>query len=152
MNKQGVTGKEGEEDEWVRKQVRDSLVEKGQPPLEVGGTTNTGINATTTTSSVVNTPLAEIVTPAMYWSNQRAAEAEDYICETVYGGVDGLAYVRSLAEFVAPSQKDYPVCYFFLLAGLFPYSKTCFMRSISGLCCRYMRPVTPILVCRLPDG
>ena len=35
-----------------------------------------------------------------YWTSQRAAEAEDYIRDVVYGGVDGLAYVRSLAEFV----------------------------------------------------
>ena len=35
-----------------------------------------------------------------YWSSQRAAEAEDYLRDVVYGGVDGLAYVRSLAEFV----------------------------------------------------
>ncbi|KAF8196969.1 hypothetical protein BJ912DRAFT_1030533 [Pholiota molesta] len=32
--------------------------------------------------------------------NQRAAEAEEYIRDLVYGGVEGLAYVRSLAEFV----------------------------------------------------
>jgi bromodomain-containing protein 7/9 len=35
-----------------------------------------------------------------YWSTQRAAEAEEYIRDLVYGGVEGLAYVRSLAEFV----------------------------------------------------
>lgn len=35
-----------------------------------------------------------------YWTPQRAAEAEDYVRDVVYGGVGGLAYVRSLAEFV----------------------------------------------------
>jgi hypothetical protein len=35
-----------------------------------------------------------------YWSTRRAAEAEEYIRDVVYGGVEGLAYVRSLAEFV----------------------------------------------------
>lgn len=35
-----------------------------------------------------------------YWTLQRALEAEDYIRDIVYGGVDGLAYVRSLAEFM----------------------------------------------------
>ena len=38
-----------------------------------------------------------------YWTSQRAAEAEGYIRDLVYGGVDGLAYVRSLAEFVGDS-------------------------------------------------
>lgn len=33
-----------------------------------------------------------------YWE-QRTKQAEDYIVDVVYGGVDGLAYVRSLAEF-----------------------------------------------------
>ncbi|PPQ99835.1 hypothetical protein CVT24_009629 [Panaeolus cyanescens] len=35
-----------------------------------------------------------------YWTNQRAAEAEAYLRDMVYGGVEGYAYVRSLAEFV----------------------------------------------------
>jgi bromodomain-containing protein 7/9 len=35
-----------------------------------------------------------------YWSLKRAAEAEEYLRDVVYGGMDGLAYVRSLAEFV----------------------------------------------------
>ena len=35
-----------------------------------------------------------------YWSLKRAAEAEEYIRDVVYGGVDGLAYARSLSEFV----------------------------------------------------
>ncbi|KAF9530721.1 hypothetical protein CPB83DRAFT_762505 [Crepidotus variabilis] len=34
-----------------------------------------------------------------YWTNQRAIEAEEYLKDVVYGGVGGLAYVRSLAEF-----------------------------------------------------
>lgn len=36
-----------------------------------------------------------------YWTTQRATEAEEYIRDVVYGGVDGLAYVRSLSEFVS---------------------------------------------------
>lgn len=47
-----------------------------------------------------------------YWTSQRAAEAEDYIRDVVYGGVDGLAYVRSLAEFVSDSCL-HRVCVFF---------------------------------------
>ncbi|KAF8622028.1 hypothetical protein AX15_007317 [Amanita polypyramis BW_CC] len=41
-----------------------------------------------------------------YWSLKRAAEAEEYIRDVVYGGVDGLAYVRSLAEFVTTYQPE----------------------------------------------
>ena len=36
-----------------------------------------------------------------YWA-EKAGEAEAYIRDVVYGGVDGYAYVRSLAEFLAP--------------------------------------------------
>ncbi|KAI8977731.1 hypothetical protein BD414DRAFT_524360 [Trametes punicea] len=38
-----------------------------------------------------------------YWEG-KAAEAEAYIRDVVYGGVDGFAYVRSLAEFLTPSE------------------------------------------------
>ncbi|KAG9312461.1 hypothetical protein JVU11DRAFT_6845 [Chiua virens] len=37
-----------------------------------------------------------------FWTDARAEEAWDYLRDVVYGGVDGYAYVRSLAEFVAP--------------------------------------------------
>jgi bromodomain-containing protein 7/9 len=37
-----------------------------------------------------------------YWTSKTAADAQSYIQDVVYGGVDGLAYVRSLAEFVSP--------------------------------------------------
>ena len=40
-----------------------------------------------------------------YWSTQRAAAAEEYIRDLVYGGVDGLAYTRSLAEFLTFEQE-----------------------------------------------
>ncbi|KAF8900844.1 hypothetical protein CPB84DRAFT_1847085 [Gymnopilus junonius] len=35
-----------------------------------------------------------------YFTTQRAAEAEEYLRDLVYGGLEGFAYVRSLAEFV----------------------------------------------------
>jgi bromodomain-containing protein 7/9 len=35
-----------------------------------------------------------------YWTTRRVVEAEEYLRDVVYGGVDGFAYVRSLAEFV----------------------------------------------------
>ncbi|KAI1793692.1 hypothetical protein LXA43DRAFT_1000031 [Ganoderma leucocontextum] len=38
-----------------------------------------------------------------YWRG-RAAEAETYIRDIVYGGADGFAYARSLAEFLTPSE------------------------------------------------
>ncbi|KAI0643446.1 hypothetical protein C8Q79DRAFT_979029 [Trametes meyenii] len=38
-----------------------------------------------------------------YWEG-KAAQAETYIRDVVYGGVDGFAYVRSLAEFLTPSE------------------------------------------------
>ena len=38
-----------------------------------------------------------------YW-REKAAEAEAYIRDVVYGGADGLAYARSLAEFLTPSE------------------------------------------------
>ncbi|TFK38571.1 hypothetical protein BDQ12DRAFT_666267 [Crucibulum laeve] len=41
-----------------------------------------------------------------YWTDRRAAEAEDYIRDVVYGGVDGMAYVRSLAEFVSNDREE----------------------------------------------
>ncbi|KAJ7123878.1 hypothetical protein C8R43DRAFT_1241115 [Mycena crocata] len=41
-----------------------------------------------------------------YWSTAHALEAEGYLRDVVYGGVDGLAYVRSLAEFVATPPRD----------------------------------------------
>ncbi|KAJ7457355.1 hypothetical protein FB451DRAFT_1406794 [Mycena latifolia] len=44
--------------------------------------------------------------PGEYWSTAHALEAEGYIRDVVYGGVDGLAYVRSLAEFVGTPPLD----------------------------------------------
>ncbi|KAJ6510823.1 hypothetical protein C8R45DRAFT_858814 [Mycena sanguinolenta] len=41
-----------------------------------------------------------------YWGTKGAVEAEGYIRDVVYGGVDGLAYVRSLAEFVGTPPLD----------------------------------------------
>ena len=45
-------------------------------------------------------PVPAVEEGDVYWSKQRAAEAEDYVRDVVYGGAEGLAYVRSLAEFV----------------------------------------------------
>lgn len=40
-----------------------------------------------------------------YWL-RRGRQAEDYLRDVVYGGVDGLAYIRSLAEFLTPSSMQ----------------------------------------------
>ncbi|CAA7264461.1 unnamed protein product [Cyclocybe aegerita] len=51
-------------------------------------------------ASVVTTGSREgAVLGSAYWTDQRAAEAEEYLRDVVYGGADGFAYVRSLAEF-----------------------------------------------------
>lgn len=50
-----------------------------------------------------------------YWSLKRAAEAEVYLRDIVYGGVDGLAYIRSLAEFVTTYRPE--VCAYAINLG-----------------------------------
>ncbi|KAJ8077212.1 hypothetical protein PM082_001640 [Marasmius tenuissimus] len=52
-----------------------------------------------------NRPLEKstITSPLQYyWSVNRAVEGENYIRDVVYGGASGLAYVRSVAEFLTP--------------------------------------------------
>ncbi|PFH53620.1 hypothetical protein AMATHDRAFT_54825 [Amanita thiersii Skay4041] len=50
--------------------------------------------------------------PNDYWNLKRATEAEEYIRDIVYGGVDGLAYVRSLAEYLTTYySEDSPTTY-----------------------------------------
>lgn len=93
MKKRGVTPgvlKDGEEERVVLDAVRDSLVPEGT-------TSNEEPNEDAIISEYLNgaEPSAN-----EYFTPQRAAEAEEYIQDVVYGGVDGLAYVRSLAEFV----------------------------------------------------
>ncbi|KAF7290811.1 Bromodomain-containing 7 [Mycena indigotica] len=41
-----------------------------------------------------------------YWGKERKLEAEGYIIDMLYGGVEGLAYVRSLAEFISSPPLD----------------------------------------------
>ncbi|KAG6878907.1 hypothetical protein C0992_006787 [Termitomyces sp. T32_za158] len=79
-----VAGREGTEEEKILQVLRDTL------DCEVAPT---------------NLPESKKETPASlednYWSTQRASTAEEYIRDIVYGGVDGLAYIRSLAEFLS---------------------------------------------------
>jgi bromodomain-containing protein 7 len=44
-----------------------------------------------------------------YWA-RRGRGAEDFLRDVVYGGVDGLAYVRSLAEFVKSPPQEVRTC------------------------------------------
>ncbi|KAJ7642983.1 hypothetical protein DFH06DRAFT_1426675 [Mycena polygramma] len=44
--------------------------------------------------------------PKEYWNTVHALDAEEYLRDVVYGGVDGLVYVRNLAEFVATAPLD----------------------------------------------
>ncbi|KAG6827583.1 hypothetical protein H0H93_015490, partial [Arthromyces matolae] len=76
LHQRKISGREGEEAEKVIQVLRDTLdgTSKSEPAP---------VNVTTG-----------------YWTSSRAAAAEEYIRDVVYGGVDGLAYVRSLAEFV----------------------------------------------------
>ncbi|TFK51184.1 hypothetical protein OE88DRAFT_1658979 [Heliocybe sulcata] len=41
-----------------------------------------------------------------YWSKSNSVEAQGYVRDVVYGGVDGLAYVQSLTRFVQPLQNE----------------------------------------------
>ncbi|RDB21604.1 hypothetical protein Hypma_011201 [Hypsizygus marmoreus] len=91
MRRRGVSGKDGEEEGKFLAVLRDGLncedaaIERG---LTSGANDAGRIND--------------------YWTTQRAAAGEEYIRDTVYGGVDGLAYVRSIAEFVTDRERQEP--------------------------------------------
>ncbi|KAL0578297.1 hypothetical protein V5O48_003708 [Marasmius crinis-equi] len=52
-----------------------------------------------------------IVSPLQhYWSVNRAIEGESYIRDVVYGGANGLSYVRSVAEFLTPPSNEILTC------------------------------------------
>ena len=115
----GVNGTTGsvldageKEEDTMLELIRGSL-DCSQAARNVGGGED-GANAAPTTAPTPTPIIKTARTGAnllanAYWTSQRAAEAEDYIRDVVYGGVDGLAYVRSLAEFVG----DYRVRVFF---------------------------------------
>lgn len=87
------------EDDVMFGLIRSSL-DYSQTMRNVGGMED-GLKASATTSPTP-TPSTKLVANA-YWTTHRSAEAEDYLRDLVYGGVDGLAYVRSIAEFVSNS-------------------------------------------------
>lgn len=90
MRRRQAIGYEGEEEEKVLETIRESL------DLE---------------TIAANTPTTDhSLGKAEYWNTQRAAEAEGYIRDLVFGGVAGLAYIRSLAEFVNTEQPQVGLC------------------------------------------
>ena len=78
---------EEDEEETVKETIRDGLQQQANEPVS---------EATPADGLVLNNDNGH----ASYWTRARAIEAEMHIQEAVYGGVDGYAYVRSLAEFV----------------------------------------------------
>lgn len=105
----GLDGEEKEDDD-IFGLIRSSL-DYSQVVRNVGGGEDGLKVGATTAPATAPTPMSSIKAPRTganllsntYWTTQRAAEAENYIRDMVYGGVDGLAYVRSLAEFVGDS-------------------------------------------------
>jgi bromodomain-containing protein 7/9 len=100
MKKRGITPgilKDGEEEKAVFDLLRDSLDPEA-----------TAKNALTPVEDkLVSTYLEDSdANIGHYFTSQRAAEAEEYIRDIVYGGVDGFAYVRSLAEFVSADSTE----------------------------------------------
>ncbi|KAF7333485.1 Bromodomain-containing 7 [Mycena venus] len=95
MRRRGAPLPEGLEDAdaLLKGTVRNSLE---VPPTE-------GADGGVDVSAGVVPPVFD---PKEYWSTKHALEAEGYIRDVVYGGVDGLAYVRSLAEFVGTPPLD----------------------------------------------
>ena len=97
-------GEKGDKEEDVMLGLVRSSLDCSQAARNVGGRED-GVIAAPTTAPTSTPTIRTARTGAnllanAYWTSQRAAEAEDYIRDLVYGGADGLAYVRSLAEFV----------------------------------------------------
>ncbi|KAG2106222.1 uncharacterized protein F5147DRAFT_701500 [Suillus discolor] len=63
--------------------------------------------ATSIRASIENRPITRSLKAGVdseYWTDEKAEEAWDYVRDVVYGGVNGFAYVRSIAEFVRPPE------------------------------------------------
>ncbi|KAG1726832.1 hypothetical protein EDB19DRAFT_1751515 [Suillus lakei] len=59
-------------------------------------------------ASIENRPIKRSLKAGIdneYWTDEKAEEAWDYVRDVVYGGVNGFAYVRSIAEFVRPPEE-----------------------------------------------
>lgn len=66
---------------------------------------NRGANANAGQAGQETAMDVQLGTEAGYWNERRARDAQAWLSEVVYGGVDGLALVRSLAEFVGPAGR-----------------------------------------------
>lgn len=95
VRRRGIVGKEGEEEEKILQVARDTVDQQELPGKQAPG-------------SPANDTGVRIID---YWSTERAMGAERYIRDVVYGGVDGLAYIRSLAEFVQSAVSVLPLSY-----------------------------------------
>lgn len=91
MRRRGITTQEGYDESKTFDVLRESVdcetSANGKQVVPPGSLESTGLGTSD------------------YWNSQRAAAAEEYIRGLVYGGVDGLAYVQSLAEFVTVEQQ-----------------------------------------------
>jgi bromodomain-containing protein 7/9 len=89
MRQRGITAQQGDDEAKTFGALRESL----------------DCTATANGDHVVLGSLESGFGATDYWNSQRAAVAEEYIRDLVYGSVDGLAYIRSLAEFVTVEQQ-----------------------------------------------
>ncbi|KAG1880960.1 hypothetical protein F4604DRAFT_1651361 [Suillus subluteus] len=81
--------------------------------------------ATSIRASIENRPIKRSLKTGVdseYWTDEKAEEAWDYIRDVVYGGVNGFAYVRSIAEFVRPPEKISVSCLIVTFPKLFDRS------------------------------
>ncbi|KAG2744848.1 hypothetical protein P692DRAFT_20837219 [Suillus brevipes Sb2] len=59
-------------------------------------------------ASIENRPIKRSLKAGVdseYWTDEKAEQAWDYVRDVVYSGVNGFAYVRSIAEFVHPPEE-----------------------------------------------
>ena len=110
----------------------------------------TGAKTVANGATIESLPGAEELSNALfhakdYWSLKRAAEAEEYLRDVVYGGMDGLAYVRSLAEFVTTYWSE--VCAYVVNHRSFSYNHVAIYRTLP----RIIEP-PPYLACLLLSG
>lgn len=76
------------------------------PPAQLNGTS--AGNTTRQAGKAADAGAAmhvQLGTEEGYWSERQARDAQAWLSEVVYGGVEGLALIRSLAEFVSPSGR-----------------------------------------------
>lgn len=100
-------------DEMFFKELRQSL-SLGTHGLNSTPRVNEGGGGTQRNSYSIDVSSLEHVT-------RDALDAEEYVREVVYGGVDGYAYIRSIAEFVSTSDSDNVGGFLFAVTFVFVY-------------------------------